>query len=225
MKLVEMATSLDLTIRHISIKDELNKFWVNTEEIEPTFFRGYRRDLRRAFSYLSNEYDRPRTQIERVCVHIGAPFLYGLPGVGEISRAKQFLIQHSANNSDNLRILENRFFDIGTADTTRYQGRLIVDDKSQVSNLAETLGVKSGIVYQMAFIYSLLHTALPIPIYNELAKLFQRFCQAVRQWGYQANKIRQECRVSNDEYRMPLEEILPPETHGIRMAKRGHDGD
>jgi hypothetical protein len=91
MKLVEMATSLDLTIRHISIKQELNKLWVNTEEIEPTFFRGYRRDLRRAFSYLSNDYDRPRTQIERVCVHIGAPFLYGLPGVVEITRAKQFL--------------------------------------------------------------------------------------------------------------------------------------
>jgi hypothetical protein len=225
MKLVEMATSLDLTVRQISIKDELNKFWVNTGEIEPTFFRGYRRDLRRAFSFLSNEYDRPRTQIERVCVHIGAPFLYGLPGVIEIGRAKQFLIEHADNNSDSLRILENRFFDIGTADTTRYQGRLIVDDKSQVSNLAETLGLKAGIVYQMAFVYSLLHTMLPIPIYNELGKLFKRFCQAVRQWGYQAEKIRQECRRTNKEYRLPLEDILPPETYEIRAAKKGHDGN
>lgn len=213
-------TCMDLTIRPILIKDEMLKLWPKKEDIEPTNFRGYRRDLKRAFSYLANDYDHPRVEIERVCANIGAPYLYSLPGVSQIKRARHFVIENSENNGDTIRILENRFFDIGTNDTIRYQGRLICSDKSQITNLAETLGIRSGIVYQMAFIYALLHTEIPVPIYNTLGRLFQEFCRKVQEWGEDAKKIQRECRLSNGGYRIPIEEILPPDTHVARLAER-----
>jgi len=226
MKLVDTKiTYMDLTIPSISVRDELNnKLWAKPEEIEPTFFRGYRRDIRRAFVYLVQDYDHPRIEIERVCANIGAPFLYGLPGVVEIKRARHFVIENSENEEDTLRILENRFFDIGTDDTIRYQGRLLEGDKSQIANLAETLGLRSGIVFQMAFIYALLHTDIPDKIYNTLGKLFYGFCKKVKEWGEQAQEMQNKCKPTNGGYRIPLEEILPPETHAIRVATKKRGG-
>ena len=225
MKLLPGDMVMDLTIPQLSIRDELNQFWIKKDDLEDISFRGYRKDIKRAFAYLSYKHDRKRSELERLFVHLGVSYLYGLPGVIEIKEAKHFLIANSDNGSDENRSFDSRHFDLGTDDTTRYHNRILESDKSQVMGLAETLGLSHGVVCQMAFVFPLLQASIPTAIHNDLLLLFNRFCQCVQEWGYRAQKVRQECRMTDKRYRIPIDEILPISKYGRRLPPRGQGGE
>jgi len=202
-------TCLDLTIPSISLVDELSQFWIAKENtLVDINFRGYMKSIKRGFQYLAYQHERKRIDFERVCAHIGAPFLHSLPGVAEIKQARKFVIENCAEDYDDVRDFENRFFDLKTNDLGRYHGELLKDDASQITGFAEVLSINSAVAYQMAFIYPLVHANLPVRIHNKLAKVFIRFMRVVEGWGEKALKIERECNPDNRSYRIPLEDIF-----------------
>lgn len=200
---------LDLTVRPVLIIDELNRFWINKDNaLVDVSFRRHMKSVKRAFQHLAYRHDKKRIDLERVCAHLGAPYLHSLPGVAEIKQAKQFVVDNCDEDSEDVRAFENRFFDLRTTDLARYHGRLYEEDASQIAGFAGSLSISSSIAYQMAFIYPLLHAGLPPQIHNKLAKVFIRFRKAVQVWGERALKIQQECKMNHKTYRIPLEEIF-----------------
>lgn len=221
MKLIDTGKNyIDLAIKPISLEDELARMWVDgKKELKDIDFQTCRRDIKRAMSYLSYKYDRPRTEIDKVCAHLGARFLFSLPGVIEIRKARQYLIENCETNASEIRRFEHRFFDIGTGDLTRYHASLFEADKAQIVGLADILGLSQGIVCQVAFVYPLLFTSIPTQIYNALAKLFQRFCETLELWGQEAARTQRECKAIPERYRIPLEEVIPLESwDGLHQA-------
>ena len=170
--------------------------------------RNFLKVIRRSVQYLSYQYQFKQIDVYRVAVHLGVKFLYGLPGVTAIKDSRHHLLKH-AIDLDDIRLLENRFFDFKSNETTRFFGRFPEEDINQCSGLAEILGLNKAIVVQIAIIYPLLHADIPVPAYNQMGEIFIRFRKDLEGWAQRALKLKNECRESDDNMcKIPLEDII-----------------
>lgn len=192
----------------INLPEEISRLWVNSNELKGVNVRNFLKVIRRSVQFLSYQYQVKQIDICRVAVHLGVKFLYGLPGIMTIKECRHHMLQHSID-LDDIRLLENRFFDFKSNETERFFGRFPEEDINQCNGLADILGLNKAIVLQIAIIYPLLYADIPVLAYNQMGEIFIRFRKDLESWAQRALKLKNECRKNDDNIcKIPLEDII-----------------
>lgn len=211
MRLIPTNEVIDLTPNRIYLPDELRRFWIDKNSLKKVRVRTWQKSIKRAVQLLAFEHECSQIDIYRIAMHLGIPYLWGLPTVRQIEQAHAYVLKYEADN-EILRFFEGRFFDFQSNDTCQFTGDFPKEDTSQCEGLSDRLGLPSSVIYQMAIIYSLLHVSnVPTKPYNKIAKIYMRFRRNLEEWSIYAIKMRQECENNNHvdhKTKIPLEEVL-----------------
>ncbi len=205
---------IDLTLPRIYLPGEALMLRIKKDDLKSASIRNMLRVIKRSVQFLAFKYNCNQGDIYRLALNWALPHLYSLPGVSKIKETRAFIIEHAKEDED-VRVFENRFFDLKSTNTTRYSGWFSQKDLNQAGELADVLSLTKSLVYQIGFIYSLLHIeVIPAAAYNQMGEVFIRFRSDISRWARQETKqalrIKQECenKLPINDYKIPLEEVL-----------------
>ena len=113
-----------------------------------------------------------------------------------------------------IRMIENRFFDLGTCDTQRYYNRFPENDVVACNSLANDLSISKSLIFQLSIMGTLLHVDSNIHprLYNQMAKVVIRFRKELLSWAKKAVEIENSCRKKavsfHCEEKIPFEDAV-----------------
>jgi hypothetical protein len=186
---------INLSLRPIDMYKEVRRFFIHTNDLKKISIRCLL-SIKRSVQFLAHQHNCHQIDIYRIAVNKGIPYLYSLPGIKDVIGVRVFLLKHAAD-LDDIRALEQRFFDLKTNETALLTGRFPEKDIRQCDNLADAISLNRSIICQMAMIHSLVRTEIPAHFHNQMAKVFIRFRKDIKRWGKRAIKLKKTCEMIN----------------------------
>ena len=214
MKLISTGSDvLNLQIVPINLEKRLKNFWMNGSEMKGVSVRNYLKTIKYTNEGLSYRFNCSRVDIERICLRYGIGYIYRLPGVAQIKATRKYLMDNFTE-LDDIRMIENRFFDLGTCDTQRYDNRFPENDVVACNSLANDLSISKSLIFQLSIMGALLHVDSNIHprLYNQMAKVVIRFRKELLGWAKKAVDIENYCRKKavsfHCEEKIPFEDAV-----------------
>ncbi len=147
--------------------------------------------------HLSQLYNVHQSRVVGAALHLGIRFLWAAchDDIQKIEEARSFIYRNAPHDIDSVRWFEWNTFDLGSSEMDRYHNQCRKEDVSQCNKLAQILGLKRPLIYQLSIMVGLMtDNNIPAEYNQDMAAKLTEFIRSVKRRARGAERVAHECR-------------------------------